>query len=177
MKDGKELNIETLWETLKRYDGYINGTNFKSALLATLNAALFAGIIIKYISGDFLTAKSCFLDFIVSILSLSLTISYWYVIKTIWPNLGLSGNEAKKKSTENQCSLIFFGSVSKMSLELFKEKYQELNEESLEEDLISQVHDVATVASNKFRLLNMAGSWTFASVLITLIFIISANYF
>lgn len=48
-------------------------------------------------------------------------------------------------------SLIFFGSISKLDFDKFKHRFNELNSNNIQEELISQIYINSKIASNKFR--------------------------
>jgi len=52
--------------------------------------------------------------------------------------------------------MFYFGTIQNLSLDIFKQKMKNLDEESIEEEFINQMHIVSTVAYKKFTSIKKA---------------------
>lgn len=153
--DYEKIKISALWDSLKRFDGYISTVNFKSGLLATFNSAIFVGVILK--SSEILTAvngavKVVLLCGLIAISLISLLSIFW-VIKSIWPNLSSSS----LGSVSKEHSILFFASIAKnYNAQEYIDKIKGINFQDFESDLSRQVHEVAVVTSEKMKKISVA---------------------
>jgi hypothetical protein len=150
-----------MWDTIKRYDGYISTVNFRCGLIASFSAAVFGGVILK---ADALllgapSAKYLLASLLVALGLLSLLSIYW-VVRTIWPDL------TSNVSGSNDPSLFFFESVAnKFDASSYYDKQNKRTIDEFEKDLAIQVHEVARVTSLKFRVVSKAANcvkWSLA---------------
>ncbi|MEQ9727947.1 Pycsar system effector family protein [Pseudomonas sp. WHRI 8822A] len=153
--DYEKIKISALWDSLKRFDGYISTVNFKSGLLATFNSAIFAGVILK--SSEILASvnggvKILLLCGLVAISLISLLSIFW-VIKSIWPNLSSSSSDSVNK----EHSVLFFASIAKnYKAQEYIDKIKYISFQDFESDLSRQVHEVAVITSDKMRKISIA---------------------
>jgi len=156
-----DLKIETLKHTMDRYDLYYDSVNNKGNLYLALNTFLFGGMITGYYAiEESVKAKCLILSFvwiglICCLLSIGLTL--WAINPYI-----------KKPSTTNR-SVLFFGSVSKLSFPSFKKMYDEMTEDKRYEDYLQQVHILASGLQNKYHRLQVATYFLGASFLCIII--------
>lgn len=162
--DFEKIKISALWDSLKRFDGYIATVNFKSGLLATLNSAIFAGVILKSSEIVSLTSGYIKLGVALSLLLIGLTalLSIFLVIKTIWPNLLSESN----KVNASLKSLFFFKSVAEnYTKEDYVKKIESSDFDTFLKDLAGQVHEVAAVTNAKMMTITNAGRVAAANLL------------
>lgn len=153
-----KLDEKDLWEILKRYDVYIATTNFKAALLATLNTLLFK--VTLYPDHSSYSTYPSIKAAIDAILALTIFLAIFYVLYTIWPELwskGSSKNKTKK-------SLIFFEDVKSVSVSDYKRRIQLVEKKTFINDLSGQVHEVANILSTKILRMKKACYFTLASI-------------
>ncbi|MCE5364451.1 Pycsar system effector family protein [Pseudomonas anguilliseptica] len=152
--DYQKIKISALWDSLKRFDGYISTVNFKSGLLATFNSAIFAGVILK--SNEIISAVNGFYKFFLLInlmaVGLASLLSIYWVVKSIWPNLSSSSTAGR-----GDPSVFFFDSVAEnFTAEKYIEKIKDITFQELESDLSRQVHEVAVITSDKIKKISVA---------------------
>jgi len=151
--DYDKIRVSALWDSLKRFDGYIVTVNFKSGLLATFNSAVFAGVVLK--ASEVLASASYPVSVVLfcNLLAISVfaLLSMVWVVRSIWPNL------SSKSIGGGERSILFFASVAKnFTVEEYIDKVRGISFESFEADLCRQVHEVAVVTSDKMRRISLA---------------------
>lgn len=154
--DDQKIRISGMWDTLKRYDGYISTVNFRCGLIASFSAAVFGGVLLK---ADTIlkpgTESSYLLAGLLAFLALLALMSIYWVIKTIWPDLSTNVGGVNKPS------LFFFGSVAKEFDALtYASSVADRSIDEFEKDLAIQVHEVAQVTLKKFQVVSKAATCT-----------------
>lgn len=145
----KKDKIEFIKFSIERFDHYYDSINNKGNLYLTLNTFLLGGIITGYYSIRDNKELNCFpqlwiwIVLILNLLGLLLTL---FAIK---PYLG-------NKSSGKNSSLIYFGSVSLLSMQTLHNLYSSLNEDKLYKDMIKQTHALSSGLRKKFNLLKVA---------------------
>jgi len=154
ISDDQKIRISGMWDTLKRYDGYISTVNFRCGLIASFSAAVFGGVLLKAdaILKSGMESNYLLAGLLVLLAFLALLSIYW-VIKTIWPDLSTNAGGANKPS------LFFFGSVAKEFNALtYASEAAGRSIEEFEKDLAIQVHEVAQVTLKKFQVVSKAAN-------------------
>ena len=114
MKDYSKITF--IMDIIRRYDNYIVSTNTKASLIIAFNSLVIGYIILKF--NDIIcfycsTMIKWGVWFLLIIIATSSLLSLFFVFGVVYPFLG---NKA-----DNKGSIIYFGSVSKMSgAEYFK---------------------------------------------------------
>ena len=167
--DEQKIRMSAMWDTLKRYDGYISTVNFRCGLITSFSAAIFGGVLLK---ADELIKIGGGLDYFLVVLLCGLVffslLSIYWVVRTIWPDLSTN------KSGVNKPSLFFFHSVaSKFDSKSYADTVHSISIDDLERDLAIQVHEVAEVTTKKFKVVSKA-AWAvkWSLLLMALIFVV-----
>lgn len=147
--DFQKIKISGLWDSLKRYDGYITAVNFKSGLITTFNTALIAGVIVK--ADDIYKSNGCCqlaISIILILISLVSIASVIWVAISIFPSLS--------KFTSTYRSLFYFGSVATFTALDYAESVKKCTVEDYEKDLAMQVQELGRILDKKFKTLKVA---------------------
>lgn len=152
VQDDQKIRISGMWDTLKRYDGYIATVNFRCGLIASFSAAVFGGVLLK---ADALLglsdSRNYILAFMLAILAICALLSIYWVVRTIWPDLSTNA------SGGNKPSMLFFGSVAQsFTASEYAAAACIRTVDDLETDLAIQVHEVAQITLKKFELVSKA---------------------
>lgn len=141
--------LEILFKKISRYDFYINSTHSKASIIIAWNGIVIGTILLKYnpILNLFLTPKWSYYiaNTILIIMAISSIISIALMFRVVNPFLS-SGNE-----NINFKSLMFFGDVTKMSLDEYKKKEVSINYDEVLSDTIKQAHILATGLNDKMK--------------------------
>lgn len=145
----KKEQLELLLKKISRYDVYINSTNAKTSIIIAWNGIVIGTILLKYNSFMELYVKPIWAYGIANALLLILAVTSFVSIalafKVINPFL------SSRNTGNNFDSLIFFGDVSKITLEEYKRKESNLNYEDILTDAIRQAHNLAIGLNNKMK--------------------------
>ncbi len=150
---------------INRIDFYINTVNSKSAFIVTFNVFILGSILLKYedIIKQFKNPRiSLLVPVLMVVMIFGVGMSLLRVFKAVTPYMD-SGNQPS-----SYYSLLFFSSVSKLSLDDFRNKVVNLKEKDLLEDLVRQTHVLAKGANDKFIYIKKSMFWTINFVLIPL---------
>lgn len=141
--------IETLKHTMDRYDHYYDSVNNKANVFLTLNTFLLGGIVTGYysIKDHFLCGFDILFFIWVSLILCMLSIAY-----LLWATLPYLSKQADSVNG----SVIYFGNVSNVSFQSFKQMYSDMTYEKRYEDYLQQVHLLALGLQNKFYRLKIA---------------------
>lgn len=137
-------------KVLSRIDFYIDTTNSKASFLIAFNTFILGSIIFGYDtlfkSYNILSAFpfSILLHFSAIVIIGGCTASILFTLRSIQPFLK-SGN-----TTEEYHSLLYFGSIKELKPGVYKEKVENLTQDTLDDDLIRQTHVLSTGLKNKF---------------------------
>ena len=101
----------------------------------------------------FLDLPSFSLYLIFCVYAVMVGMSVYFAFKVIYPDI-----------KEKIPSLFFFGTVAEMELNSFMKKMKELNQESIEEELINQTYINSKIASTKFTNLKHSVKYLFLSL-------------
>mgnify|MGYP000729926887 CR=1 FL=1 len=164
-----QQKTEHLKFILNRYDHYIESIQSKSNLYIGLNTLMLGGIVtlLTNISLCKMNFVLCAIVLIIAFLSIISIIITLFAIK---PHLS---------SGSSNNSIIFFNNVSKISHDKYLENIENSTDETLKNDIVNQVHCVATGLTNKYRNLSKV-SWLltiqFAALLIWIILFTIKNH-
>lgn len=174
LKDASKIPL--LLDVIKRYDNYIISTNAKASLIIAFNSLILGTVILKF--GDIISFYGSLrirevVGFLLVIMSASSLLSLFFVFNVVYPYLGSTADDKKQRT-----SLIYFGSVSKMS----GQEYLDCLENGTIEELTADLAEQATILAeglNK-KMLKMRRSIeaiTFSLVLILVLVIMRATIF
>lgn len=167
--------VSLILDVIKRYDNYIVSTNAKASLIIAFNSLIFGTVLLKY--GDIISFYCSsgirgFVGFLLVLISASSLLSLFFVFNVVYPYFGSTTDD------KEQTSLIYFGSVSKMS----GQEYLDCLERGTIEELTADLAEQATILAeglNK-KMLKMRRSIeaiTFSLVLIMVLVIMRATIF
>lgn len=150
--DEQKIRISGMWDCLKRFDGYISAVNVRCGLIASFSVAVFGGVLLK---ADHMIHGGGAVEVLITLLlagtALAALLSIYFVVKTIWPNLKTNAH------AKNKPSLLFFDSIANnFTAETYSEELRSITIDDFQRDLAIQVHEVATVTRDKFRLVSRA---------------------
>lgn len=140
---------EFLYKNINRYDFYINSTNAKCSIVLAFNSLIIGTLLINFDNiAKIFERNFCFE--ITSILILFLiglfsTLSIIFAFRVINPFLK-SGEDGTKYR-----SVIFFGSVSKMSFQEYTERVKSITDVEMIEDLTRQAKVLADGLNQKMN--------------------------
>jgi hypothetical protein len=155
-------NEYLLKKTLDRIDLYIESTNNKAAYIIAFNTFVFGSLIFNFnnILGiynydifKYITTFFLFLTLAGNILS------FYYIFNAIFPFLD-SGNDLEYKT------MLFFGSISKMSLDNYNKKIKNMNQNNCVEDLIKQNYILSKSLSNKYKCIKKSSDFIIKLILL-----------
>lgn len=136
---------EANYKNLERASLWVVNADTKASLILAFNGGLFAHLVTKIpdakalLLKQMLSPNSAILLAISSLFLLFFILSISNCFRTIRPSIdGFTP------------SLFYFGTIQKLSLDVFKQRMKDLDEESIEDELISQTHIVSIVAYRKF---------------------------
>lgn len=149
VNDFQKIKISGLWDSLKRYDGYIATVNFKSGLITTFNTALIAGVILK--SDEIYKSSNCYS---LAIFIILICINLLSIANIILVSISIFPRFSKFNSTYN--SLFYFGSVAEFTALAYVDSIKSCTIENYEKDLAMQVQELGSILEKKFKTLRTA---------------------
>lgn len=145
MDDDKKYLLD---KTLSRLDTYITSVNTKAAFIVTFNVFVLGAVIVNC-NGVMAPIKIAIYKYLIGLLfyviAAGAALSVFYVFKAVSPFLK-SGN-----ADESYQTLLFFGSISNMGLDKYRESVLQSDADMIITDLIRQNHILAVGASEKFK--------------------------
>lgn len=135
-------------KVLSRIDSNINAVNSKASFFIAFNTFILGTIILKHneIIESFTYQK---FKIVIPILLLVITVGVGYslynVLKAIEPYL-----ESGDKPAEPYLSLLFFGSISKLTVDEYMLKIENINKDLIKEDFMRQIHVLSKGLDMKF---------------------------
>jgi len=145
------IRIEANYKNLERASSWVVDADTKASLILAFNGGLFAHLMTKAPDVKTLLIKQGFGTSSYILLAISGLFILFFILsitncfRTIRPSLN-----AKTPS------IFYFGTIQNLSLDAFKQKIKNLNEEGIEDELINQTHIVSTVAYKKFTSIRKA---------------------
>lgn len=141
---------------IQRFDHYYDSVNNKGAFYIGLNTFIFGGLCVGYLNlCDKITPSYGFWALFCGI-ALFNALSIFLTVSAIMPFLTDNRNDNKTPS------LIFFGGIAKHELSYFKEKFHNAETQTVLDDLVEQVHCLATGLSSKYKNLKNASHFIVA---------------
>jgi len=135
-------------KTISRIDFYINSINSKASFYIAFNTFIIGAIILRYsdIVSKFSYPKIQYIiPLILLIIAIGCFLSIYFVIMAVTPYLK-SGNQPSSYH-----SLLFFGSIAEMELDVFMNNIKDSDDTKLQDDLARQVHVLSVGLSSKFK--------------------------
>lgn len=162
LKDEQKYLLDKLFNRMDLYYGSINS---KSTFIISFNTFILGTLVIKYkdIMMSFNNQKIlCILPVIFLFIILGVSMSLYRVFKAVTPYLS-SGN---KPSSYH--SILFFGSISEISIEDYINNIESLDDDKLKEDMIRQTHELAVGLNEKFVNITKSMYWIIFFIMIPL---------
>jgi len=168
--DSKMIFIQ---DVIKRYDNYIISTNAKASLIIAFNSLIIGTVLLKfgditsfYNSSEVEGAVGLFLVLI----SISSLFSLYFVFSVVYPYFG-----GKTDDENQQNSLVYFGSVCKLSGREYLDRLETCSNTELIEDLTMQANILAKGLNSKMVKMRISiGAITFTLVFILILVILRA---
>ena len=146
-----KIRIEAYYKNLERASSWVVNTDTKASLMLAFNGGLFAHLMTKAPEIRAVLLKNGVGMNFAILLAISVLFLLFFILsitncfRTIRPSIdGFIP------------SLFYFGTIQNLSLDVFKQRIKNLDEESIEEELINQTHIVSTVAYRKFTSIRKA---------------------
>ncbi|AJE99143.1 Pycsar system effector family protein [Pandoraea apista] len=180
-KRSSDEQQKLLLEIIKRFDGYINATNSKIAVVLSYCMAYIGGLGFKLVDLSDKRAHDCawWVLLIVSLLSVIATlVAAQFAYRALKPQLPAG------RAPHEKPSVVFFGDVASYigGRDGYSSFLASLTAEDILADLSLQAHTLATIAASKFRLLGTGITWlvrvqlpSFGVVLVILITALSTK--
>jgi hypothetical protein len=143
--------------SIERFDHYFESVNNKGALFLTINTFIVGGLIAIYPS--IRDSVNCgiwingFFTVIVFGGLLSILVTLWAGI----PFLSSTGN-----------TVLYFGSIASTSISEFKSSFSTHTPDSLDDDYLSQIHQLSIGLRSKYQKLSIAGNLIFIEFVLTI---------
>lgn len=171
--EDKNFKYEHAKFIIDRYDHYYEGVNSKGAFYIGLNTFILGGICVGFIS----LHTQVNTDNLFWGMGISLILFISNFISTLFTILALKPFLKENCSDEQHKSLIYFGSIANQQLQIFKKRFDEADENSIQEDLVEQLHCLATGLKQKYFYLRISGQILLIQFLtiIPLLFLIAYN--
>ncbi len=131
---------------IERFDHYYDSINNKSALFLAVNTFIVGGLIAIYPNIQSTFDCGHWINSIFTIIVLAGLASTLLTLFAGIPFLAKSSN-----------SMLYFGSIATTPLNKFKTSVSELTPETLQEDYLTQIHQLSTGLLKKFQKLKWAG--------------------
>lgn len=156
---------------IERFDHYYDAVNAKGSFYIGLNTFIFGGICVGYLGLHTKVIADNSLWLLFTGLIVCNVLSTYFTIMALMPFL--------KDGEQEQLlpSLIYFGGITRYELPYYKEKFNELNDEGMLDELIQQAHCLAKGLDGKYKKLKYAGLLVIAEfiLMLPLLFLIIKN--
>lgn len=168
------MNIKELKYLLSRFDTYYTAVNVKSNFLLAFNTFFGGAIILSRDNILSLATKDCslFLNVSLAIFFLLTLISTGFIILAINPFLSHGS-----KHGDGYASLLFFGSVSKLTFNEFESRVKEADQEIINRDFTKQIHLLSKGLSTKYNRLKIASIIISGELFVALIILFTIIFF
>jgi hypothetical protein len=145
---------DLLWKVIARYDGYINGTNTKTALVTAFNAFVVSAVVLKWaeIVAQFsVPIMGRIAGALLALATLASLVSLWFAFRAVAPYL------ASPKAPQKYHSILFFEHVAEHEGGMDYEKaVRGYDDPAIEAELATQAHALAWGLHAKFHALKVA---------------------
>jgi hypothetical protein len=153
MKDTLEEKVDArskmafIFDVIKRYDSFTISTNFKASVVIAFNTLIVGSVLIK--SMDIVRASNIALvkglvSLLLFFLSMSSLVSLFFVFRVIYPFF-----KAQSIKDEQQISLIYFQSVSRLTSQDYFRRLENSTYAALIKDLSEQATILASGLNKK----------------------------
>lgn len=145
------IKREANYKNLERAIQWVSNADTKASLILAFNGGLFAHLMTKVSEiKSLLTAQGLRIN-----LAILLTISGLFLLFFILSIVNCL-KVIRPRIKENIPSMFYFGTIQGLSLDIFKRKMKDLDEDGIAEELLNQTHIVSTVAYQKFTAIRKA---------------------
>lgn len=146
--------VDLLWKVIGRFDGYLNGTNSKTALVTAFNAFVVSAVVLKWseIVAQFSAPTSGrIVATFLAVATLASLLSLWFAFKTVAPYLG------SPKAPQKYHSILFFEHVAEHeSGQDYVDVVRGYDQGAIELELATQAHALARGLQGKFHTSSLA---------------------
>ncbi len=165
-----ERKIAFLFDVINRYDTYILSTNAKASLIIAFNSMILSIILMRF--GEILsfyssTGSNLFIGFMLVLIIAASLVSLFFVFEVIYP---FFGNSSDKTNQTN--SLVFFGSVSKMSHVEYLDHIQKSSQHDILKDLAGQAVVLSSGLNQKMIKMRKSIGWISFNLVIVFFLVI-----
>jgi len=166
--------ITFIIDVIKRYDNYIISTNAKASLIIAFNSIILGTVLLKF--GDIISFYNSSgirgaVGLLLVLISASSLLSLFFVFSVVYPYFG-----SKTDDGNQQHSLVYFGSVSKISGQEYLNRLEICSIEGLIKDLTEQATILARGLNAKMlKMRHSIESITFSLVFILFLVILRAT--
>ena len=138
-------------DVIKRYDNYIMSTNAKASLIIAFNSLILGTVLLKF--GDIISFYNSpgfriLVGFLLVLISISSLFSLFFVFRVVYPYFGSKIDDDNQKS-----SLVYFGSVSKISGKEYLDHLEICSIQELIKDLAIQATIIARGLNSKMLMM------------------------
>ncbi len=146
---------------IERFDHYFESVNNKGALFLAINTFIVGGLIALYPSIRAAVNCGFWINSFFTIIVFAGLVSVLTTLLAGIPFLTSEGN-----------SSLYFGSIASKTLQDFKTSMSAHTPDTLDDDYVSQIHQLSTGLRAKYRKLRFAGNLIFAEFVLTIPLII-----
>ncbi len=133
------MKLEFLQKELDRVNDWVKFADKKAGFLIVVYSIIIGFLKIKYGIFNFDGKVKCILLFL---FLLSLILGICFLLKTLFP-------KTKNELTDN--NIIFFGNISSMKYKDFTDKYNNITEEEMKQNIFEQIYTNSVRANDKFK--------------------------
>lgn len=138
-------------DVIKRYDNYIISTNAKASLIIAFNSLIVGTVLLKFgsiISFYDSSGIRNLVGFLLVFISISSLLSLFFVFRVVYPYFGNKNDNSNQKN-----SLVYFGSVSKISGSEYLDHLEICSIHELVKDLAIQATIIAKGLNSKMLMM------------------------
>jgi hypothetical protein len=163
-------------DVIKRYDNYIVSTNAKASLIIAFNSLILGTVLLKF--GDIISFYNSsgvrgVVGLLLVLISASSLLSLFFVFSVVYPYFG-----SKADDENQQNSLVYFGSVSKLNGQEYLNRLEICSIEELIKNLTVQATILARGLNSKMlKMRHSIEAITFSLVFILILVILRAAKF
>jgi len=163
-------------DVIKRYDNYIISTNAKASLIIAFNSLILGTVLLKF--GDIISFYNSsgirgVVGLLLVFISASSLLSLFFVFSVVYPYFG-----SKIDDDNQQSSLVYFGSVSKINGQEYLNRLEICSIQELIKDLTVQATILARGLNSKMlKMRHSIKAITFSLVFILILVILRATNF
>lgn len=147
-----DIQYEHIKFIIGRFDHYFDSINNKSAFYIAINTFILGGVCVGYVS----LYEKLKIHLITFPLFLLIFLLISCIVSTILTIMAMCPFSKDNFANDDSCSLMYFGGIAKHQLSFFKDKFNELDDDSIQNDALQQAHCLAKGLKRKFGLLKVA---------------------